>query len=92
MEIDLRALFWKETGHTANTDSLCECGIFRLQDQEYIEWLERHLEDRMQDDITEISETQARRMAWKICDALGLEKAATVNVVLDVWKEFKYIK
>jgi hypothetical protein len=46
----------------------------------------------MQDDVTEISEVQARQMAWKICDALELDKKATINVVLDVWKEFKYIK
>jgi hypothetical protein len=92
MEIDLRALFWKETGLTPNTDGLCECGIFRMQDQDYIKWLESHLGKRMQDDVTEISEVQARQMAWKICDALELDKKATINVVLDVWKEFKYIK
>jgi len=90
--IDLRALFRKETGITENTDGLCECGIFKLQDQKYIEWLETRLQERLEHPNTMIPEIQARRMAWKLCDELDLEKSKTVTAMLDIWREFKFIK
>lgn len=90
--IDLRALFRKETGTTENTDGLCECGIFRLQDQDYIKWLESKLAERMEHHNTMIPELQARKMIWKLCDELDLEKSKTVTTMLDIWRECQFIK
>lgn len=92
METELWELFKKETGITDNANGMCECGEFRIRDKDYIKWLETKLEERMEHHHTLIPESQARRMAWELCDELGLEKTKTINAMLDVWKDFKFIK
>jgi hypothetical protein len=92
MNSELREQFRRELGFTENSDSLCKCEFFHMQDAEYIVWLERTLEERTLHPTAQLTEVQARRMAWIVCDELFLNKNEDVATIMGAWKEKQYIK